>query len=125
MNKCLPVLAILAAGALLAGCSGKSYTYEVSLQVAGQGSAEVTVVYPGGPDDKSPKGKVTTTTQTVTLPYKQKALAIGLGHVSIAAKSADGKAVTCAITVEQEDTVRKDGTGSARCETDITEDTKN
>ena len=127
-TRLLPVLALLATGGLLAACGGKSYTYEVTLEVGGQGSAQVTVEYPtqaGNSDNKTPASTPKTATTTETLPLHRKLLAAGLGHVSVSATTADGKPVTCAITVEKDDPIRKDGKGTVTCDADITEGTAN
>jgi hypothetical protein len=127
-TRLLPVLALVVTGGLLAGCSSKSYTYEVAVEVGGQGSAQVTIEYPtqaGNSDNKTPASTPKTATTTETLPFKQKLLAAGLGHVSVSAKSADGKPVSCAITVEKDDPIRQDGKGSVKCDADITEGTAN
>ncbi|QUQ72295.1 hypothetical protein [Kutzneria sp. CA-103260] len=123
-TRLLPALALLATGGLLAACGGKSYTYEVAVQVDGQGSAQITIEYPtqpGNSDNKTPASTPTTATTTETLPFHRMLLAAGLGHVSVAAKSADGKPVSCAITVEKDTPVK----GTAKCDADITESTAN
>jgi hypothetical protein len=122
------VALVVVGGSLLAGCGDKSYTYEVGLQVTGQGSAEVTVEYPtqpGDSDDKSPKSTPQKTTATQSLPFHQKVLAAGLGHVSVSVKAADGQPVSCAVTLEKDSPITKDGKGSVRCDADITESTDN
>lgn len=119
---------VVLGGALLAGCGNKSYTYEVGLQITGQGSAEVTVEYPtqpGSSDNKSPKSTPQKTTTTQTLPFHQKVLAAGLGHVSVSAKAADGQQLSCAVTLEKESPTTKDGAGTVKCDADITESTDN
>ena len=128
MNKMIAAPALVAAGLFLTACSGKSYTYEVAVQVTGQGSAEITVEYPSQPgnsDNKSPDSTPSRSTTTEKLPFNQKLLAAGLGPVSVSAKSADGTKVTCAITLEKDSPVVKDGTGTVKCDTDITENTDN
>jgi len=122
----MSVVALVAVGgSLLAGCGTKSYTYEVALQVTGQGSAEVTVEYPGNSDDKSPKSTPQKSTGTQTLPFHRKTLAFGLGHVSVSVKAADGQPVSCAITLEKDSPITKDGKGFVRCDADTTENTDN
>jgi len=127
-TRLLPVLALLATGGLLAACGGKSYTYEVALQVSGQGSAEITIEYPtqpGNSDNKTPNSTPKTATTTETLPFHQKLLAAGLGHVSVSAKSAAGQPVSCAITLEKDSPIQQDGKGAVKCDADITEGTAN
>jgi hypothetical protein len=119
------VALVVVGGALLTGCGNKSYTYEVALQVTGQGSAEVTVEYPANSDDKSPKSTPNKSTSTQTLPFHQKVLAAGLGHVSVSVKAADGQPVSCAITLEKDSPITKDGKGTVTCDADITENTDN
>ena len=116
---------VVVGGSLLTGCGTKSYTYEVALQVTGQGSAEVTVEYPTNSDDRSPKSTPHRDTSTQNLPFHQKALAAGLGPVSVSVKAADGQPVSCAITLEKDSPITKDGKGSVRCDADITENTDN
>ena len=128
MTKTIPVAALLATGLFLTACGGKSYTYEVGLQVVGQGTAEITYTYPtqsGDSDDKSPASKPSTSTTTVQLPFNQKLLAQGLGHVTLSAKSADGQKLSCAVTVEKDTPAGKDGNGTVQCDADITESTDN
>jgi hypothetical protein len=125
-NRVLSVVALVAVGGgLLAGCGTKSYTYEVALQVTGQGSAEVTVEYPTNSDDRSPKSTPNKSTSKQSLPFHQKVLAAGLGHVTVSVKAADGQPVSCAITLEKDSPITKDGKGSVRCDADITENTDN
>jgi hypothetical protein len=128
MTKTIPVAVLLVTGLLLTACGSKSYTYEVAFQVVGQGTAEVTVEYPshiGIADDKDPKSKPNKTTTTEKLPFNQKILAMGLGHVTLSAKSADGQKLSCAVTVEKDTPAGKDGNGTVQCDADITESTDN
>ncbi|GAA3431375.1 hypothetical protein [Kutzneria kofuensis] len=129
MSRLIPMVTLVAVGGgLLAGCGNKSYTYEVALQVTGQGSAEVTIEYPtqpGNSDNKKPDSTPKKTTTIETLPFHQKVLAAGLGHVSVSAKSADGKPVGCAVTIEKDSPITRDGKGTVQCDADITESTDN
>jgi outer membrane murein-binding lipoprotein Lpp len=129
MSRVVPMIAlVVVGGSLLAGCGNKSYTYEVGLQVTGQGSAEVAVEYPtqpGNSDNKSPKSTAQQSTTSQTLPFHQKLLAAGLGHVSVSVQAADGQPVSCAITLEKDSPITKDGKGAVRCDADITESTDN
>ena len=121
MSRLIPVVALVA---LVTACGHKSYSYEVAVTVSGTGSAEVTVEYPAG-SDQSPDNKPSRTTSTEQLPFNRKILALGLGHVSVSAKSADGKPVKCAVVVEKEDPVQRAGGDTVKCDADITESTDN
>lgn len=128
MNKMIVAPVLVAAGLFLTACSGKSYTYEVAVQVTGPGSAEITVEYPSQPgnsDNKSPNSTPAKSTTTEKLPFNQKLLAAGLGAVSVSAKSVDGQKITCAVTLEKDTPIVKDGNGTVKCDTNITENTDN
>jgi hypothetical protein len=128
-SRLMSMVTLVVVGAsLLAGCGNKSYTYEVGLQVTGQGTAEVTVEYPtqpGNTDNKSPNSTPQKSTTTQSLPFHQKVLAAGLGHVSVSVQTAAGQPVSCAVTLEKDSPITKDGKGSVRCDADITESTDN
>lgn len=129
MSRLIPMVTlVVVGGALLAGCGNKSYTYEVKLQVTGEGSGEVTVEYPTQPgttDNKSPKSTPKKSTTTETLPFHETLLAAGLGHVSVSVKTTDGKPVKCAVTLEKDSPITKEGKGTVQCDADITESTDN